>query len=79
MTEATEELCDQCGHPRDPHKVVTTSLDADPLKGGVMLCHVEGCLCYATWALPQLGGSRDTVRVPDERELAEIRRMVQGA
>lgn len=72
----TEESCAQCGHPSGPHAVVATT--GDPKEGGVMLCPVKGCMCYATWALPQLGGSRDTVRVPDERELAEIRRMVQG-
>lgn len=44
----TDKLCDQCGHPFDPH-IVWASNTGDPLDGGHMTCPVEGCECFSTW------------------------------
>lgn len=67
--------CYQCHHDFNPHKMVATT--GDPIDGGVIICQVKGCKCFSTWAVPQAGGSRERVFVPDEIELAEIRRQMQ--
>lgn len=71
MSETTPELCAQCGHEFDPHVLVTTSEDA--VDGGVMLCPVPGCLCWATWGYQK----NPTKRVPDEAEIAALRADIQ--
>jgi hypothetical protein len=48
----------------------------DPMRGGVMLCQVKDCTCYATWS-PQ-GVDREKVREPDEAELAGMRQALQS-
>lgn len=61
--------------------VATTFTETEAGKtpqGGVMLCHLKGCECFATWAVPQLGGDRESLVLPDERELAEMREALQG-
>jgi hypothetical protein len=44
-----EDPCKQCGHAVDAHEVISTSADASD--GGIILCSVVGCECYATWSL----------------------------
>jgi len=47
--ETTEvELCDQCGHPWDPHRICGYG---DPPVEGWIECPVEGCKCHSTWSL----------------------------
>lgn len=75
MPSESPEFCLRCGHAFDPHLMVTTG--ASPKDGGVMLCNVKGCLCYATWSAPQLGSTRQTIRVPDDDELARMRKRLQ--
>jgi hypothetical protein len=41
--------CPQCGHPFDPHILVTMS--EDPLEGGFIVCPVEDCDCMGSWDL----------------------------
>lgn len=71
----SDDFCSRCSHLFDPHLMVTTG--SSPTEGGVMLCNVKGCLCYATWSAPQLGSTRETIRVPDDDELADLRRRLQ--
>lgn len=52
-----EELCDQCGHPSDPHLIcgeVDERLGGAPTSGW-RECPEPECECYATWSLsPEL-------------------------
>lgn len=66
--------CTQCGHPFGPHLFVVTG--DGPLRGGVVLCNLQGCDCIGTWSAG--GGTRDQVRMPDDEELAAIRAQVQS-
>lgn len=45
--------------------------------GGVMLCPVKGCDCYATWDVPPFS-TRETIREPDLFELDELRTRLQS-
>ncbi|WP_155374986.1 hypothetical protein [Catellatospora vulcania] len=74
MTQRPEqpETCAQCGHPFDPHALVTTA--DDPADGGIMLCPVPGCECFSTWGMEGM----PTVRVPDRFEIASIREKIQA-
>ncbi len=65
------ELCGQCGHPFDPHAVIATT--GEPTDGGIMLCPVVGCECYATWGMN--GGPAKWI--PDRAEVAALRESVQ--
>lgn len=71
-----DDICELCAHSLDPHLVVATG-EKGPTAGGVILCHVKGCQCYSTWSLPQLGGTKESVIVPDKEQLAEMRRTLQ--
>jgi hypothetical protein len=66
-----EELCEQCGHPYDPHAIVATSEDV--AGGGIMLCPVVGCECFGTWGVDDGPVSF----VPDRFEIAAIRERIQ--
>lgn len=65
--------CEICGHPFDPHSLVATS--EDPLDGGVILCPVKDCECYATWSMRP---KTPPARIPDRFELAHIREHIQA-
>ena len=69
------EPCPRCDHPSDPHLLVATTGDA--LAGGVIICPLRGCDCYATWAVPQAGGSYEKLTIPNALELAELRERLQ--
>ena len=75
--EEAGTTCQICGHPFDPHAVVTTG--GAPVDGGIMLCPVDdwGCDCISTWAAPPYS-TRETVRIPDEKELSAIREILQN-
>jgi hypothetical protein len=66
----SDELCEQCQH-LSKHLLVTTSEDV--LDGGVRLCVEAGCECFSTWSV----GDEPVKYVPDEQEIAELRRQVQ--
>jgi hypothetical protein len=66
-----EESCMQCGHPFDPHAMIATS--GVPADGGIMLCPVVDCECFATWGLDN-GPAKV---VPDRFEVAAIRERIQ--
>jgi hypothetical protein len=66
-----DKVCEQCGHPFDPHALIATT--GEPRDGGVMLCPIPGCECYATWGLD--GGP--ATHVPDRAEVAALREQVQ--
>ena len=70
-TVVAEDLCQQCGHAFDPHAVISTTGEASD--GGIILCPVAGCGCYATWGL---NGS-PAKRIPDLLEVEAIRERVQ--
>ncbi|WP_203906171.1 hypothetical protein [Rhizocola hellebori] len=65
------ELCLQCGHPFDPHAIISTT--GDPVDGGIMLCPRVDCQCYSTWGLD--GG--EARRIPDRVEVEIIREQIQ--
>lgn len=64
--------CPQCGHPFNPHAVISTS--NSPLDGGIILCAVKGCPCYATWGVE----SGPAKVIPDRFELEAIRERIQS-
>ena len=68
---AAVESCRQCGHPFDPHAVIATTGEASD--GGIILCPVLGCECYATWGL----GGGSAKRILDRFEVEVIRERVQ--
>jgi hypothetical protein len=63
--------CADCGHPFDPHAVVTTG--ENPLEGGIILC--PECDCYGTWSTPLTQGP---IVEPTPEELRDIREQVFG-
>lgn len=73
------ELCTSCSHSFDAHSVIATT--GDPLGGGVILCPVRGCQCYATWAPAVRGESTsgaDVDYIPDRLEIERLREWLQG-
>lgn len=78
------ETCERCEHPVDPHALLATT--GNPLQGGIMLCPVPGCQCFATWSTaygpehhPVVPGTgRDDVYVPPPAEIDELRATIQG-
>ena len=71
--------CDKCPHDSDNHVLVATK-DNNPMFGGVILCPIEGCECYATWSVdPAMGGAgREGLTVPDRFERARLREYIQS-
>jgi hypothetical protein len=67
-----DESCRQCGHPFDPHAVISTT--GDPADGGIVLCPLPGCECYATWGLD--GGPARVI--PDRVEVELLRERIQS-
>lgn len=67
------KVCGRCNHDEDNHSLVATC-DNNPMKGGVMLCPVKGCDCYATWGVQ----GAQPERIPDRFELERIREYVQS-
>jgi hypothetical protein len=65
----------ECPHDFDQHMLLTTG--SSPTDGGVIICHVKGCMCLTTWDVPQLGGTRENIRVPDDEELESLRKELQ--
>jgi hypothetical protein len=41
-----DQACDQCGHLFDPHMLLAGESSLD---GGIIVCPVNGCNCFATW------------------------------
>jgi hypothetical protein len=70
-TTDDEEMCPQCGHASDPHALIATT--GDPSDGGIMLCPVVGCECFATWGID--GGPAKLV--PDRAAIAALREQTQ--
>jgi hypothetical protein len=71
--DAKGMACQQCGDLFDPHVMVPTS--EDPRDGGIILCPVKGCQCYATW---DAGSGRPEVRIPSNHEITKLRENVQA-
>ncbi|HTJ39507.1 MAG TPA: hypothetical protein VL738_40285 [Dactylosporangium sp.] len=69
MAETPE--CEQCKHPFDPHALIATTGNAQD--GGIMLCPVPGCECYATWGVSD-GPAK---HVPDRFDVAALRERLQ--
>jgi hypothetical protein len=65
------EPCAQCEHPFDPHAMIATS--GEPADGGIVLCPVVGCECFATWGL----NNGPAKFVPDRFQIAALRERVQ--
>lgn len=42
------DTCTYCSHEMGPHVLVAGE---DPLRGGIMLCPLEECLCVSTWGV----------------------------
>lgn len=74
-----DDPCARCGHPTGPHALIATLGNehgqVDPMKGGIMLCPVTGCMCYGTWG----AAGRPAERIPPQDETDEIRRMIHAA
>lgn len=66
--------CPQCQHPHDPHILIATDL-GDPLGGGIIICNLSPCECYATWGV----NGAPANRIPDAAELAHLRADLQTA
>jgi hypothetical protein len=43
-----DELCRQCGHPFNPHRLLGYG---NPPTEGWTECPVEGCACRMTWSM----------------------------
>jgi hypothetical protein len=66
-----DSACGQCGHAFDPHVIVATT--GDQADGGIMLCPVAECECFATWGL----NDGPVTFVPDRAEIAALRERFQ--
>ena len=75
----TDYSCATCPHDTNDHSLVATH-NNDPLYGGVILCPVPGCECYATWSVPpEMGGhGREGLEIPDRFRLAQLREYIQS-
>lgn len=75
MTEAVpvgkDDDC-SCGHPFALHAMVST--DGSPMNGGIVLCPVMDCQCYATWGVGQNSARPPK---PSDEEIARLRMAVQ--
>jgi len=71
------EPCGKCTHPFDIHALIATT--GDPLEGGIILCPVKDCECYATWGCAITGDktSPPPKRIPDRFEIANLRESLQ--
>jgi len=47
-TPGEDELCKQCGHPFNPHRLLGYG---SPPTEGWMECPVAGCTCKMTWSM----------------------------
>ena len=81
MSERVEEgePCGQCQHAFDIHALIATT--GSPLDGGIILCPIQGCECYATWGCALTGNKKSPPpdRVPDRFEIANLREHLQAA
>lgn len=70
--------CGKCHHEFDFHVLIATS-DDGPLGGGIILCPVMGCECYATWGVAVKGDSQSDPpkSIPDRAEVAALRERIQ--
>lgn len=59
----SKELCRQCGHLFDPHRLCGYG---DPPTEGWIECQVEGCDCRQTWSL-EPGVAEQIRAINDER------------
>lgn len=52
---------------------------ARPITGGIRLCPVKDCQCFATWGVPALGttGPGD-VQLPPEQDIIVLRQRLQA-
>lgn len=62
----------ECGHPHDPHPVV--SLFTDVREGGLIFCQDRDCDCIHTWSAPDW----PVPEMPSPAELAAIKREILG-
>lgn len=76
MSDQPAGDCQRCGHDFMPHPMIATT-EGDPTHGGIILCQVLGCTCLGTWALGRQ--LRESVRLPTDVELIELREFAQGA
>jgi hypothetical protein len=72
MTDPANDACDQCSHPLSLHALV--SLEHNPMNGGIALCPVLHCPCFATWGV----GENSTPPIkPSDAEIERLRMAVQ--
>lgn len=64
--------CHLCGHPMLDHVLVATG--PEPMDGGVVICPVPNCQCYATWGTNDL----PALEIPNEAEVAALRAKIQN-
>ena len=76
------ETCKRCDHPDGPHTLIATT--GNPLQGGIILCPVAGCPCFATWTTayspgrPLIPGTGpEDVFVPPPAEIDMLRATIQ--
>jgi hypothetical protein len=76
MTEAIpvgkDDDCGTCGHPFALHALVATK--DSPMNGGIVLCPVKDCPCYATWGVGRASQRPDA---PSQDEIDRLRMAVQ--
>lgn len=73
MTNKADETCPRCPHLFEPHIVVATT--GDPMQGGVIICQVKNCGCFATWG----ADGKPTEFVPNPEQVDLIRDDLQHA
>lgn len=71
------QLCTICDHEFGPHAIIATSVGADgvhtdPVKGGIILCQIRDCCCFATWGF----GDLEDVTIPDEETTTMLRNRI---
>lgn len=69
------DLCEDCGDAMAPHVLIPTR--GETLLGGIVLCPVPGCDCFATWEVPPYSSKADVV-VPPEESIEAMRTALHG-
>ena len=72
VEERLGRTCDECGHNFDEHHLVATMHSAQ--HGGLIFCHLQGCLCEMTWSVDDL----ERPYIPDAETVAQLRALVQN-
>lgn len=65
-------LCSKCQHAFGPHILMATMISPD--HGGMIFCHVPGCLCESTWSIE----GEPLPYIPDPETVEHLRQLAQS-